>query len=156
MVVLGFSQLISFYDCREQLNNNVPMFLYLSTTLPPRYLTTISRLRTCTTVLVKIRQRAVLITPVCPMDELWAQRDQPALEDIKWAGLRHRGGETVPDWNCPMNYRILEEVRACSLLLELVTMSSSGADVCHFQPQVISCHHYLATTGLVEERQALL
>ena len=35
--------------------------------------------------------------------ELWAQRDQPALECIKWAGLRHSGGETVPDWNCPMN-----------------------------------------------------
>ena len=52
-----------------------------------------------------------------------------------------------------MNHRILEEVRACSLLLELVTMSSSGADVCHFQPQVISCHHYLAIYGLVEERQ---
>ena len=42
-------------------------------------------------------------------DELWAQRDQPALEDIKWDGLRHRGGETVPDWNSPMNHRILEE-----------------------------------------------
>ena len=42
-----------------------------------------------------------------------------------------------------MNHRILEEVRACSLLLELVTMSSSGADVCHFQPQVISCHRPL-------------
>ena len=55
-----------------------------------------------------------------------------------------------------MNHRVLEEVRACSLLLELVTMSSSGADVCHFQPQVISCHHYLAIYGLVEERQALL
>ena len=41
-------------------------------------------------------------------DELWAQRDQQALEDIKWAGLRHRGGETVPDWNSPMNHRILE------------------------------------------------
>jgi len=29
-------------------------------------------------------------------DELWAQRDQPALQDIKWAGIRHCGGETVP------------------------------------------------------------
>jgi len=48
------------------------------------------------------------------------------------------------------------EVRACSLLLELVTMSSSGADICHFQPQLISCHHYLTIYGLVEERQALL
>ena len=80
-------------------------------------------------VLVKIRQRAVLITPVCPMS-YGRSAISRLFEDIKWAGLRHRGGETVPDWNSPMNHRILEEVRACSLLLELVTMSSSGADIC--------------------------
>ena len=73
-------------------------------------------------VLVKIRQSSAHNASV--PDELWAQRDQPALEDIKWAGLRHRGGETVPDWNSPMNHGILEEVRACSLHLELVTMSA--------------------------------
>jgi len=57
-------------------------------------------------VLVKTRQRAVLITPVCPMSY-----GRSAISRLL---ISSDGGETVPDWNCPMNHRVLEAVRACS------------------------------------------
>ena len=94
----------------------------------------------------------MLITPVA-CGCLIKQRHQQILAGNCRIGLRHRGGETIPLWNCAVDVGVFAIVSSDGKFPHLVLGLGSGARVTLLHPKVFRVQSYVLMDDLIHVGQ---